>query len=75
VTRILRLRRVVIRTLHSSTVGILYFQTDRHVVLLNNVVAEADLGRLKSRRSRHFEPEADVTVIPQEEVTSVEFLE
>jgi hypothetical protein len=57
------------------TAGLLYFQTDTHVVLLNNVAGEAELGPLHARRDIHLEPEADITIIPRESDMTVELLE
>lgn len=63
---------VTVRRKGSITVGRLYFKTTTHVVLLNNVLEQADLGRLRQQRKRHFEPEADVIVIPRADVLSIE---
>ncbi len=65
---------VSVRRKNSVTVGQLYFKTATHVVLLNNVLQQADLGRLRQRRTRHFEPEADVIVIPRVDVLSIELV-
>jgi len=52
--------------------GSFYFQTTSHVVLLNHVVGTAYLGPLRARRNVHLEPEADITVVPKDENTTVE---
>lgn len=49
--------------------------TPTHVVLLNSVCEDADLGPLKSFREEHIDPEADLHIIPKGEVRGVEFLE
>ena len=58
----------------SSIVGMLYFETDDHLVLLNNVFEGAHLGRLRNMRRKHVEPEADIVVVPRHEVVSVDLL-
>ncbi len=68
-------RPAVVRRRHSATVGLLYFQTDTHVVLLNNVAGGANLGALRARRDIHLEPEANITIIPRESDMTVELLE
>ena len=65
-------RAAVVRRGSRSTVGLLYFQTDDYVVLLNNVAGDAELGPLRSRRNIHLEPEANITIIPMESDMSVE---
>ena len=63
---------MIVRREHSSTIGMLYFKTAAHVVLLNNVVKGAHLGRLRNRRRIHIDPEADVIIIPRSEILSIE---
>jgi hypothetical protein len=50
----------------------LYIKTAAHVVLLNNIVKGAHLGRLRNRRRVHIDPEADLIIIPRSEVLSIE---
>lgn len=53
------------------TIGELYLENERVVILLNNIVSNmADLGPLRSVRYKHVEPEADVWVFPRESVQS-----
>ncbi len=62
---------VEVRRKGSLIIGQLFMQTRTHIVLINNVLQGADLGRLRRRRVHHFDPEATVTVIPREDVVSV----
>ena len=60
---------------HSNTwvsVGMLYFENKRVVVLLNNLVGRADLGTIKHFRNEHTEPEASIMIIPRNKVTAIE---
>jgi hypothetical protein len=59
---------VVVKRKNSKIVGQLYFKTTTHIVLLNNVVQQAELGRLRQIRKRHIDPEANVIVIPRADV-------
>ena len=68
-------RPAVVSMAHSKIVGAFYFKTDTHVVLLNNIVERADLGSLSVRRDRHFEPEADVIVLPIDADTTIDFVD
>ena len=43
-------------------VGFLYFETRSYIVLLNNTLQAADLGRLKRVRKSHAEPETDIHI-------------
>lgn len=70
-----RIRPAVVRRRHSATVGLLYFQTGTHVVLLNNVAERANLGPLRARRDTHLEPEANIIIIPKELDMTVALLE
>jgi hypothetical protein len=65
---------VAVERKSSTIVGRLYFRTQRHVVLLNNIRHCAHLGRLRGRRRRHFDPEADVFVIPTDQIVAVHAL-
>lgn len=56
------------------TIGLLFFQSDEHIVLLNNVLKGAHLGPLRNHRRRHYEPEAHIVIIPRSEVVAVEAL-
>lgn len=59
----------------SSYIGFLYMQNERVVVLLNNLVADADLGPLQSIRRKHIEPEADILILPRRQVNTIKILE
>jgi hypothetical protein len=52
--------------------GYLYIVNDRVVVLLNNVSSKADLGPLRTKRTQHVEPEADVRIFPRSAVHHIE---
>jgi len=69
-----KLRPCIVHTERYSTTGLLYRQTKRHVILVNNVRERADLGSLKRIRRKHLDPEATVIVIPRETVTSIDKL-
>jgi hypothetical protein len=56
-------------------IGIDYLDNERVLVLLNNIVDRADLGPLQTVRHNHVEPEADILVIPREQVKSKVILE
>lgn len=62
------MKRVEVELSSSKRWGYLYFETDTHLVLLNNIAAEANLGSLKSERHLHLDPEADIVVVPRSEV-------
>jgi hypothetical protein len=66
---------VAVRTAHSATIGLLYFKTTTHVVLLNNLLAGTDLGRLRRVVDSHYSHEADITIIPFADVAGIEFVE
>lgn len=51
--------------------GMLFMRNERVVVLLNNLCTDADLGPLSSLRDRQIDPEADLYVIPANQVTQV----
>ena len=65
---------VIVKTKRISTIGLMYFKTSTHIVLLNNVVEKAELGRLRQLRKRHVEPEATVVVIPRVDVERIEVI-
>ena len=54
--------------------GLLYLRNDRVIVMINNVRDAADLGPLKSFRSQHCEPEADIKVFPRELVNEMRLM-
>jgi hypothetical protein len=68
-------RPVIVHTAKSTTAGMLYFRTARHVVLLNHVVSAVDLGPVRTRRNDHLSHEADITIIPASDVIEIEYLE
>lgn len=70
-----RTRPAIVRGTNSAIAGQLYFQTRTHVVLLNSLVKGADLRRLRAQRDIHFEPEANITIIPKEAGMTVEIVE
>ena len=56
------------------SVGLLYLENERVVILLNNLIENADLGPIKSIRIEHIEPEASITIIPRDQVTAIEIM-
>jgi hypothetical protein len=56
------------------SVGLLYLENERVIVLLNNLVEKADLGPIRYIRDEHIEPEASITIIPRAQVTAIEIL-
>jgi hypothetical protein len=58
-----------------ETFGLLYFENERVVVLLNNLVQEADLGPIKYFCNKHVEPEATIVVIPRDQVRAIKILQ
>jgi hypothetical protein len=64
-------KTVAVKQKGATTIGLLYFETEEHLVLLNNVFQKAHLGPLRNRRQRHFEPEAHIVIIPRSEVAEV----
>ena len=68
-------RLAIVHTAKSATAGLLWFQTARHVVLLNHVVTGVDLGPVRARREDHLSHEADITIIPAGDVIEIEYLE
>ena len=58
-----------------DTIGVLYFENERVVVLLNNLVQNADLGPIKYFRDKHVEPEATIVIIPRDQVRAIEILQ
>jgi hypothetical protein len=65
---------IIAETATSETAGYLYFETDLHIVLLNHVASQADLGPLRGRRLKFLEHEADIAIIPRSEVTAMHVL-
>ena len=55
--------------------GFLYMQNERIVVLLNNLVDNAELGPLQNIRREHIEPEADILILPRRQVNTIKILE
>ena len=66
-----KLKAVEVRLKKSVLIGALYFKTPTSVVLLNNIYSEADLGRLRQKRTHHLTPEADVIIVPRSDVISI----
>lgn len=58
-----------------SHIGLLFTHNERVVVLLNNIVNKAYLGPLQNIRHKHIEPEADILVLPRNQVIAVNVLE
>jgi len=58
----------------SIVLGWMYFKTKTHIVLLNNVVGAAELGRFRQQREQHIDSEAEITVIPRTDVVRVDVL-
>jgi hypothetical protein len=69
-----RLRPVVVRAGAVMHMGLLLFETNKFIVLLNNMVEGADVGPLRSVRTEQFEPECDVLVLPRSAGMTMEFL-
>jgi len=63
---------VVVRTEEAEAIGYLLFQTDTHVVLINNFSPDSiDLGPIKSIATEWIEPEVSITVIPILHVSAI----
>jgi hypothetical protein len=58
-----------------KSIGYLYFENERVVILLNNLIEKADLGPIKYVRNEHIEPEASIMIIPRNQVTAIEILQ
>jgi hypothetical protein len=58
-----------------QTIGYLYLENERFIVLLNNLVQKADLGPIKYVRNKHIEPEATMIIIPRDQVKAIEILQ
>ena len=58
-----------------SSIGLLYLENKRVVILLNHLVEKADLGPIKYVRNEHVEPEASIIIIPRNQVTAIEMLD
>ncbi|GIK58511.1 MAG: hypothetical protein BroJett015_41740 [Chloroflexota bacterium] len=56
-------------------VGLLYFENERVVILLNNLIEKAGLGPIKFVRNEHIEPESSIIIIPRNQVTAIEILQ
>jgi hypothetical protein len=70
-----RLAPVEVKTDSSKIIGFLYFKTSTHVVLLNNLLRQVDLGPWKRIVDKHHVHEADITIIPVTDVTGMDVLE
>jgi hypothetical protein len=69
--------RLPICIVHSGKVhhtGFLFMENERVVILLNNIVAGAELGLLQNIRYEHIEPEADIFILPRSQVDSIELI-
>jgi hypothetical protein len=56
------------------SIGLLYLENERVVVLLNHLMKKADLGPIKYVRNEHIEPEASITIIPRSQIEAIEIL-
>lgn len=56
---------VVVKTDRFDSVGMLFLDTDRFIILINNVRESADYGPLRPFRDGHLVPECDVTIFPK----------
>jgi len=54
-----------------KVLGSLFATTRQHVIVLNNVVEGAELGKLKKRRVEHLNPEADIYIFPRNTIDDV----
>jgi hypothetical protein len=63
-----------VRTDLAWTVGMLYFQNDRVVVLLNHLVKGIDLGPLKPLCKKYREHETDMFIFPKAAVNEIQIL-
>lgn len=66
-----RLNGCMIRTGREEHLGFLFLENERVVVIINNAREAAELGPLKSFRTQHCEPEADIKVFPRGMVTEI----
>ena len=64
----------IVRTGRELHIGMLYFQNDRVVVLLNNLLMGVDLGLPKPIYNKYAEHEADILVFPKSTVDKVQIL-
>ena len=55
--------------------GFLYMQNERVVILVNNLVDNAELGPLQNIRRKHIEPEADILILPRRQVNTIKIVE
>ncbi|OHB61043.1 MAG: hypothetical protein A2167_04445 [Planctomycetes bacterium RBG_13_46_10] len=60
-----------IHTDEFKLVGMLYFETRTVTVLLNNVLADADLGPYEPIRNKQTCPEATIYVIPTAKIKKI----
>ena len=56
---------VVVKTNRFESVGMLFSDTDRFVILINNGRESGDYGPLRPFRDEHLVPECDVTIVPK----------
>lgn len=58
-----------------KSIGLLYLENERFVILLNNLIKNTDLGPIKSISNDYVEPEASIMIIPHDQVTTIEILQ
>ena len=62
----------IVTTGEAETIGYLYFQTDTHVVLINNFSKDhINLGPIESLTNAWIEPEVSISIIPMSEVSDI----
>ncbi len=58
-----------------KSIGLLYFENERVVILLNNLTNKADLGPIMDICNDYVEPEASIMIIPRDQVMTIEILQ
>ncbi len=71
----MELRSCVVRLKRGWIIGLLFMENERVVVILNDIRSAADLGPLKPIRREHIDPEANVWVLPRDQVEEIQILE
>lgn len=56
---------VIVKTERFQTIGMLYSDNDRCVILFNNFNETGDYGPLQPFREEHPTPECDITILPK----------
>lgn len=68
------MRVVVVHSDKGRHYGGLYTENEHVVVILSSVLSKAHTGPLEAIRCQHFEPEADITILPRKHIRSIRAL-